>query len=342
MSPAASSGGAGLTRSQIESWDITHLETSAKRWRASAGEFEELFSRHRQNISGASWEGTAKDAALDRVTADTAVVVRHSEIVRAAADLADTGVGDLIAAQGAVLAAISEAEADGFRVGEDLSVSDTRRIDVSTMSARYTAAKEHSENIQWNASQLLAADRLIGERLTARAAELDGVQFEGGGQQGVIQAASFGNGFKQDRSPILPPDPGQEAASTSEPVLHGYDPRIAGLPEPLREYVSDQLQGKPLPKPPLTPVTEEQLRERLRTQQEILDLKLAELQRKYGVSCSESEIYTKIAGVLATGAAMGAGAPAAVTPPGFIAELGGIVSVKAQIDAIHKCFGEGA
>lgn len=337
MSPAADAG-AGLTRSKIENWEISHLEAAAVRWHTSANQFEALFAQHRQNISGAEWEGTAKDAALDRVTADTVVVDRHGETVRAAADLADTSVGDLRAAQRAALTAISEAEADGFRVDEDLSVSDARRYDITTIRDRNRALAEHADNIQWNASQLLAADTLIGKRLTAKATELDSMQFEGDGHDGVIQAA----GFKQDRPPILPPDPGPEAAPTSPPVLHGYDPRIAGLPEPLREYVSDQLQGKPLPKPPLTPVTEEQLRERLRTQQEILDLKLAEFERKYGVHCSESEIYTKIAGVLATGAAMGAGAPAVVTPPGAIAEIGGIISVKAQIDAIYKCFEPGA
>lgn len=186
MSPAAS-GGAVPARSQIENWDITHLEPSATRWRASATEFEDLFSQHRQNISSTEWEGTAKDAALDVVTADTTVVSRHGEIVRSAADLAATSVGDLRAAQGATLTAISEAEADGFRVSEDLSVTDTRRIDISTMADRYTALNEHAENIRWNASQLLATDTLIGQRLAAKASELDGITFElEGGSGGTI------------------------------------------------------------------------------------------------------------------------------------------------------------
>ncbi|WP_236735438.1 hypothetical protein [Mycolicibacterium peregrinum] len=133
---------------------------------------------------------------MDRVTADTAVVGRHGEIVRSAADLANTSIGDLRAAQRAAITAIAEAEADGFRVGEDLSVTDTRRIDIATMAARYTAAAEHAENIRWNASQLLATDTLIGQRLTSKAAELNGITFDGE-SEGVIRAASFGDGFKQ-------------------------------------------------------------------------------------------------------------------------------------------------
>lgn len=197
MSPASSSAGAVPGRSQIENWDIDHLEGSAGRWRASATEFEDLFALHRQNISapgGTEWEGTANDAALDRVTADTAVVTRHAEIVCSAADLADASIGDLRAAQRAAITAIAEAEADGFRVGEDLSVTDTRRIDVSTMADRYTAAVEHAENIRWNASQLLATDTLIGQRLTSKAAELNGIRFDG---EGTIQVANFGGGFKE-------------------------------------------------------------------------------------------------------------------------------------------------
>ncbi|MGV0675627.1 hypothetical protein ABQE62_05460 [Mycolicibacterium fortuitum] len=191
MSPAVS--GTGLGRSRIEGWDIGHLESAARRWRASAAEFEDLFTQHRQNVGATAWEGTAKDAALDRVTADSAVVERHGEVVRAVADLADAGAADLRAAQRAALTAIGEAEADGFRVAEDLSVTDTRRIDIATMGARYSALNEHSENIRWNASQLVQADALVGQRLQEKATELDGMRFDGS----TIQAASWG-GFKQD------------------------------------------------------------------------------------------------------------------------------------------------
>ncbi|WP_454788909.1 hypothetical protein [Mycolicibacterium lutetiense] len=194
MSPAMSGAGAMPARSQIENWDTDHLESSAGRWRASATEFEDLFAQHRQNINapgGTEWEGTAKDAALDRVNTDTAVVGRHGEVVRSAADLADTSVGDLRAAQRAAITAITEAEADGFRVSEDLKVTETRRIDVLTMASRYTAATEHAEDIRWNAAQLLATDTLIGERLTAKASELDSITFDGeNGSEGSVQFVS--------------------------------------------------------------------------------------------------------------------------------------------------------
>lgn len=232
MSPAASGRGSLLARSLIENWDIDHLETAATRWRASAAEFEELFAQHRQNISapgGTEWEGTAKDTAVDRVNADSSVVSRHGEIVRAAADLADSCVGDLRAAQRTALTAIAEAVADGFRVGEDLTVTDTRRIDVATMAARYAAAREHAENIQWNASQLLATDTLVGERLQAKATELGGITFDSDGHDPTIQTAGWAP-WKQNPEIPIPPVP--QPPPAQGPVVRGLPPLGVNPPVP--------------------------------------------------------------------------------------------------------------
>lgn len=114
---------------------------------------------------GTEWTGEGKDAALDRVTADIAVVDRQAEVQGEAAAIADNGAADIEAAKRDVLAAIAETEADGFRVGEDLSVTDTRRIDLDTLAARQAAAAEHAEDIRWNAERLVAAVAFTGQRL---------------------------------------------------------------------------------------------------------------------------------------------------------------------------------
>jgi hypothetical protein len=185
MSPAAASPSGGVpTRSQIENWDRTHLEDAAARWRVLAAESERLFEQHRQNIAapgGTEWEGKAKDVALNRVIIDLAVVQRHSNTQRDAADIAANGANDLRAAQRSALDTIAEAEDDGFEVGEDLSVTDTRRRDVYTAGASHRAASEHAEYIRWHAEQLIQTDTLIGDRLSAKGAELESIQFEGAG-----------------------------------------------------------------------------------------------------------------------------------------------------------------
>jgi hypothetical protein len=136
---------------------------------------------------GSDWFGQAKDAAWKRVTADLAVVRRQSDALRACADTAAAGANDLRSAQRAVREAIDEAEADGFRVGDDLSVTDTQRRDLSTAAARQTAAVEHADNIRWRAEQLIQTDTLVGSQLSAKAAELEGIRFEPTGRDDSTQ-----------------------------------------------------------------------------------------------------------------------------------------------------------
>ncbi|ART72099.1 hypothetical protein BTO20_29295 [Mycobacterium dioxanotrophicus] len=181
MSPAASPEPVLPSRSQIENWDTSHLEAAANRWRTSASESDTLFAQHRLNVAtpaGGEWEGAAKDAALDRVTADAAVVRNHADVIVEAADIAENGMVDIHAAQQKVLEAIAEAEADGFKVNDDLSVRDTRRADLSNMAARHTASRVYAEDIRWNAERLVAADTFVSERLQAKAGELDDIKFD--------------------------------------------------------------------------------------------------------------------------------------------------------------------
>lgn len=172
------------TRSQIATWDIAHLDSAAARWRARADESGRLFGEHAQNVrapGGTVWRGSAAEAASERVTTDMVVVRRQSEVMRLAADTATRGTGDLQAAQSKALEAIADAEADGFKVGEDLSVTDTRQQDVQTAGARYTAAKEHAEYIRWNAEQLVQTDNQIASQVKATVSELAGITFEQSG-----------------------------------------------------------------------------------------------------------------------------------------------------------------
>lgn len=152
------------------------------RWRQLAAESEELFARHRQNISapgGTDWVGDARDVALDRVTTDANVVRKQGDIQREAADIAENGCRDIRAAQFQALEAINEAEEAGFRVAENLAVTDRRRMDVYTMAARYTAARDFAEDVRWHAERLVHADAYIAQRLQAKAAELGEVRFGG-------------------------------------------------------------------------------------------------------------------------------------------------------------------
>ncbi|WKG02373.1 hypothetical protein [Mycolicibacterium sp. HK-90] len=145
-----------------------------------AAESEELFEWHRQNISapgGAEWGGTAGEAAGDRVNADAVVVRKQGDIQREASEIAENGCRDIRLAVEQVLDAIAAAENDGFHVSEDLKVRDSRRIDVTTMAVRYTASREHAEDIRWYCERLMQAEIYLGQRLEGKALELADVRF---------------------------------------------------------------------------------------------------------------------------------------------------------------------
>lgn len=171
-----------LTRSGITAWDTTYLVDAAMRWRQLAAESEEVFARRRQE-AGAESVPSASGGVPQPVTTDVDVVRQQGNIQREAADIADNGSREIRAAQRAVLDAIAEAEADRFAVAEDLSVTDTRRLDVAAGAARRVSAGEYAEDIRWHAERLVQADAYIGERLRAKAVELDGIRFAGAGWQ---------------------------------------------------------------------------------------------------------------------------------------------------------------
>ncbi|WP_235623940.1 hypothetical protein [Mycolicibacterium goodii] len=164
-----------------------------------------MFDQHRQNIAapgGTTWEGDAKDAAMDRVNADCAVVGRQGDVLREAANLAENGSHDIKAAKGKAVEAISAAENDGFRVAEDLRVTDTRKYDIATVVQRNKALAEHAEDIRWAAQQLVQTDKLVSDRLQAKATELEGIRFDDEGEAASVQAASFGSVPESPRFPL--------------------------------------------------------------------------------------------------------------------------------------------
>ncbi|MDG5481315.1 hypothetical protein [Mycolicibacterium gadium] len=178
MSPAGAALGM-LSRSEIEEWSTRDLDAAAGRWRASATESDEAFAQHRANIVNTTWAGDAKDAAVNRVTTDAVVVAGQTAVQRAGAQIAEDGSRDIQAAKREALGAIAAAEADGFEVGEDLSVTDTREVDENEIAARTLAAREHAEDIRWFAERLAQTDEFVGKRLQEKAVELEDIRFDG-------------------------------------------------------------------------------------------------------------------------------------------------------------------
>ncbi|MBU8827082.1 hypothetical protein [Mycolicibacterium goodii] len=213
MSPTTAAGsGFTVTRTQIAGWQSQHLVDVALYLRSRADESFNLFDQARRNIeapSGTEWTGEAKDEAATLLAGDLSLVRRQGEVQAEAAAIAEQGEVDVRAAKLDVSTAIAEAEADGFRVSEDLSVTDTRRADVATLSARYQAMRVHADTIRWRAEQLVQTDSLVGKRLSEKADELIAIKFP---KQGTgIHAVDF----RQSPPPVNPPYPINDILATA-------------------------------------------------------------------------------------------------------------------------------
>lgn len=267
------------TRSEIQAWSTAHLANAAAAWRGAAAASEDAFEQHRQNIvapGGTTWEGDAKDAALDRVTRDIAVVGGQNDVLLNAANTAENSATDIKAAKRDALAAIAAAEADDFTVGEDLSVTDNRGYDEETAAARMTAAAEHAEDIRWTAERLVQADSLAGSQLQAKAAELTGMRFddETDGRDPTIQMVDSKTDARTDSDKpaktwedmLLPPEaggesaadapPGPEVSATADTAKNPLDEMLLpdkttdpNQPENLNEALDD-IAGQPVPDKP--------------------------------------------------------------------------------------------
>jgi hypothetical protein len=125
------------------------------------------------------WQGQAREALVERTTADKATVTLKSDQLREAALIARKGAGDVSAAQRSVLYKVDDAHQAGFVVGEDLSVTDTRTSrNAAELAQRQAQAQAFSGDIRSHAAQLLAADSEVGSKLTATASDVGSLTFD--------------------------------------------------------------------------------------------------------------------------------------------------------------------
>ncbi|EUA42303.1 hypothetical protein I553_6163 [Mycobacterium xenopi 4042] len=124
--------------------------------------------------NGTEWEGdTAASyfatATSDRLSSVAPAITHANEL----ADISARGSDYLLGAREAALEAISQAEADEFTVGEDLSVSDNYAWESrEQQAARQAAAVAHRNYIAHLAARLEAANASIAGQLNAGAAEM--------------------------------------------------------------------------------------------------------------------------------------------------------------------------
>ncbi|WP_102145414.1 hypothetical protein [Mycobacterium hubeiense] len=239
ITPGAASGpGVGLpTRSKIEDWTdaINDLSRFAAVYGASANKLEIAADAHVQQLSapgGTDWEGPAADQARETGYADRGVVWQAADLMRAMQKVANQGAGTLSQARELALDAIAQAEADDFKVSDDLTVTDLRRYtsqQLGMYEARKTKAEQHHSYIAMRAGTLASEDAKIGGELHAAAISLDGMipqNWDTPNGNGAIQAVDYKqspHSGDTNESPKIPgPKPAPPPDSGQAP--HGSQP----------------------------------------------------------------------------------------------------------------------
>lgn len=209
------------TLSSIQAWDVDHLTEAAHHWDGTADRWEAVSAQVWQQSHGLDWAGQARDALVERTTADKTVVIGKADQLRQAAKIARRGAGDIDAAKRRVLYAVADAHNAGFNVAEDLSVVDTRTTtNAAELATRQSQAHTLAAAIRSLAVQLIGVDDEVGTSLAATAGDVGVTDFTedpiiygekpidvgASPRHGTIQLA--GHGFKLDGGAEPPHQPG--------------------------------------------------------------------------------------------------------------------------------------
>lgn len=214
-------GGAAPTLSKIRNWDVTHLENAAEYWRSLADQCDHAFnSAYQGSLSpgGTVWEGPAAQAAEARSLADMRVVSGLSDALRAAAQVADNGAGDLRNAQQGILLEVKEAEAAGLTVSESFSIGESNPFSTEArLPGRGELRQQFANEIDIRVAALGALDREIADSINAAIRPLSHL--------------TFAEGPDLDRSPTDPPPlpPPLPPRPNEDPWEHSGDRSLTSI-----------------------------------------------------------------------------------------------------------------
>jgi hypothetical protein len=174
------------TRSELRVASFTHLGQAAEWWERLGATAESVFGELASAVpapGGIDWRGAAGTAAAERAATDLVTVRGRAFAWSQAATIARMGQERLTAGKTLALEAISEAERDGFAVGEDYSVTDARPASNRHQQIeRMAEAQAHAGYIRHRVAALVAGDTELSAQLKTATAGFGQLSFaESGG-----------------------------------------------------------------------------------------------------------------------------------------------------------------
>jgi hypothetical protein len=202
-----------LTLSDVREWDTEHLTSAARYWSATANRWEGVFAELERltHMPGETvWEGAAAGAAQDRAYADRRRVSAVADQLHAASSVASVGVAELQAARYRVIAVVDAAEASGFTVAEDFSLT-TYRAGAQEIAAAKAEARELGRQLRDRIDELIDLDQQVAKSITMAAEDVGTLEFvdDDEAQSGRDAAVKAVDNRVLKEAPLqpVPPDP---------------------------------------------------------------------------------------------------------------------------------------
>jgi hypothetical protein len=202
-----------LTLSDVREWDTEHLTSAARYWSATANRWEGVFAELERltHMPGeTAWEGAAAGAAQDRAYADRRRVSAVADQLHAASSVASVGVAELQAARYRVIAVVDAAEASGFTVAEDFSLT-TYRAGAQEIAAAKAEARELGRQLRDRIDELIDLDQQVAKSITMAAEDVGTLEFvdDDEAQSGRDAAVKAVDNRVLKEAPLqpVPPDP---------------------------------------------------------------------------------------------------------------------------------------
>ena len=214
---AAVAGVPGL--SALLSWPTEHLTEAAAHWENVGDRSYGVAHGVWSDALGVDWSGETADALRTDTHADLMTTSGVVDQLQEAAGVARSGASELDAARSQVRYAVEDARSAGFKVGEDLSVTDRMTGgSAAQMAARQAAAQAHAASIGGRAAQLIGVDTQVASKVTAAVAGIGSTFPQTPATSGQVHAVD-NRTFKQGPGAPPPPPPKGPSAADIRKVI---------------------------------------------------------------------------------------------------------------------------
>jgi hypothetical protein len=168
-----------ISLSEVRAYTTDHLTDAAQYWEHIADRWEDTTWAVNNQALALDWEGQGYEALKARTNADHLATARHAEKLRDAAGIARNAASGLDAAQRRVLYAVEDAENDGYRVGDDYSVTDTRNARTTgERSIRQAGAQAYGADLKLRIGEFWERETATGAKLTTIAGDVGSMSFD--------------------------------------------------------------------------------------------------------------------------------------------------------------------